>query len=508
MATININLSQNVVDQQYRSDLNTAALNSSLGSLVDAFSTVDYAIESNYSVYSAWSLVNSTMTMGYPDGAMEVFTGTVLSNPMATSGVATATGYQFTKSGWLTFSAAGIFTYDYSLAQAGTKSYVSYTAKNLSFSALRLETKLPSTSPDYDPLLGNVAIVVNGVVNIAPTGQLSGTIGKITTTADKFLLSGTIEGNFIVLGNLITDGQGLTHSRVTGVMTGYHENYRDGSNVDVTGLSAQLGAAEVLDDRAFGNSSFFGASDNISIELPGHLYRDFVMASGDGDDQLSIKGGGGRLNVAAGSGNDQITILGDAHTVDGGSGIDVVKFATARADFTVKKMDAAPGTAQSAPVYAVTDKAGTVSYLTNVERVVFSDATVALDFDGNGGQAYRLYQAAFNRTPDSGGLGFWIRALDGGMSLKTVAEGFVTSAEFKTAYGASPANRELVTQFYQNILHRTPEAGGLDFWVGVLESKAAGVPDVLAAISESAENKAALIGVIGNGFSFTPFDHS
>jgi hypothetical protein len=264
----------------------------------------------------------------------------------------------------------------------------------------------------------------------------------------------------------------------------------------------------VLDDRAFTNSSFFGANDNISIELPGHLYHDFLMASGDGDDQLSIKGGGGRLNVAAGNGNDQITILGDAHTVDGGNGMDVVKLGATRADFSLRRVDAPAGSGQTAAVYTLTDKAGMVSHLTNVERIVFADATVALDFDGNGGQAYRLYQAAFNRTPDAGGLGFWIHALDSGMSLKTVAEGFVSSNEYKAAYGAGPSNLDLVTQFYQNILHRAPESGGRDFWVGVLDNKAASVPDVLAAISESNENKAGLIGVIGNGFSFTPFDHS
>jgi hypothetical protein len=39
----------------------------------------------------------------------------------------------------------------------------------------------------------------------------------------------------------------------------------------------------------------------------------------------------------------------------------------------------------------------------------------------------------------------------------------------------------------------------------VLDSKAAGTADVLASISDSAENKAGLVGVIGNGFEYTPF---
>ena len=50
--------------------------------------------------------------------------------------------------------------------------------------------------------------------------------------------------------------------------------------------------------------------------------------------------------------------------------------------------------------------------LVSVERLVFSDVTVALDLDGVGGQAYRIYKAAFDREPDSGGLGYWIAQME------------------------------------------------------------------------------------------------
>jgi hypothetical protein len=153
----------------------------------------------------------------------------------------------------------------------------------------------------------------------------------------------------------------------------------------------------------------------------------------------------------------------------------------------------------------VTDKAGTVDQLTGVERIAFADATVALDVDGSAGQVYRIYQAAFNRTPDKGGLGYWINAMDHGASFASVAQGFLDSSEYHKAYDGVKSNRELVTKYYENILHRTPDAGGLDFWAGVLDNKAAGTADVLASISDSAENKAGLIGVIGNGFEYTPY---
>jgi hypothetical protein len=224
-----------------------------------------------------------------------------------------------------------------------------------------------------------------------------------------------------------------------------------------------------------------------------------MLQAGAGNDRISVNGGGGQLGVMAGDGNDQITLLGGAHTVDGGAGIDTVRLSMAHSDATIQRI----GTTGS--TYTVTDKAGTVQQLTGVERLAFSDTTVALDIDGNGGQVYRIYQAALNRAPDAGGLGYWIRAMDHGQSLASVAQGFLDSAEYHKAYDGVTSNRELVTRYYENILHRTPDAGGLDFWAGVLDSKTAGTADVLASISDSAENKAGLIGVIGNGFEYTPY---
>jgi hypothetical protein len=57
-----------------------------------------------------------------------------------------------------------------------------------------------------------------------------------------------------------------------------------------------------------------------------------------------------------------------------------------------------------------------------------------LDTDG-AGQVYRPYTAAFNRTPDLGGLGGWIA----GRRTQTQAanSSMVVSAEFQSLYGAS-----------------------------------------------------------------------
>jgi hypothetical protein len=490
MANITIKFSQAIIDQQNTARLETPPTNGSLGMLFDDLTSVNYEAGTAYGAYASWTFSGTTFRINFADGATMTYTGVVLANPDATSGAATATGFEFHANGQLRATETGKFHLNYLI----TPGYAGYdlvlTSSNIAdvATAFSIATLFPVTSPDYDKTFGNVAIAVTGAVTTLGE-SVSGSVNKIVTTADKFLLSETIEGNFQLSGNE------FSATSVTGNLTGYRADYRDGSSSQVSNVSTFLDAGQVFDETMFSNPARFSGSDTISIDLPATLYRDFLMASGDGNDVISVKGGGGRLNVQAGGGNDKITILGDAHGIDGGAGLDYLALSGARAGYKVLK--AAGG-------FTVTDSGGKVSTVSNVERISFGDATLALDIDGNGGQTYRLYQAAFNRAPDSGGLGFWINAMDKGATLASIASGFVNSDEFKLAYGAAPSNKALVTQFYQNILHRAPESGGLDFWVGVLDGNTSKA-EVLAAISESAENQAGVIAVIGNGFTYTPY---
>lgn len=220
---------------------------------------------------------------------------------------------------------------------------------------------------------------------------------------------------------------------------------------------------------------------------------DTIIGSADAD---ALAGYAGNDNLSGGAGNDLIIAGSGNDTISGGAGDDTVTFSGARANYTVVK---------TATGITVTDKTGAdgIDAISGTERVLFTDSGIAFDGSGNGGEAYRVYQAAFNRTPDKGGVGFWINAMDKGMSLKDVAQYFVASAEFKVAYGAAPTNAELVGKFYVNVLHRQPEQGGFDFWVGVLDRNQASVADVLAAISESNENVTSLAAVIGAGFEYS-----
>jgi Ca2+-binding RTX toxin-like protein len=102
------------------------------------------------------------------------------------------------------------------------------------------------------------------------------------------------------------------------------------------------------------------------------------------------------------------------------------------------------------------------------------------------GQIYRLYQATLDRNPDSTGFLNWMNALDtGGQSLRSVASGFVGSAEFNATYG-SLNNEQFVTLLYNNVLNRAPDAGGLSNWVNALNHGMSRA-DVVVGFSDSAE---------------------
>jgi len=152
----------------------------------------------------------------------------------------------------------------------------------------------------------------------------------------------------------------------------------------------------------------------------------------------------------------------DGNNFAGGNGVDTVVYFGRHASFNV-----AINTDTS---LSVTGPNTGVDHLSNIERLQFSDSIVAFDIQGNAGSAYRLYQAAFNRTPDTAGLSFWTHQLDLGLDIQIVAAGFVNAAEFKTVYGVNPTHAHIVDLMYQNVLGRAGESAGINFWVGQLDA--------------------------------------
>jgi Ca2+-binding RTX toxin-like protein len=211
-----------------------------------------------------------------------------------------------------------------------------------------------------------------------------------------------------------------------------------------------------------------------------------------------------RANLLYGeAGNDVLAGYGGNDLLSGGAGRDTAVFGGARAQY---------GLAWRSDVeLLVSDQRQAApegqDRLLDIERLAFADGAIALDtgYNGVAGQAYRIYRAAFDRTPDEGGVGFWIAMMDRGTTLNEIAGGFVRSQEFTDLYGAAPTNAEIVTRMYTNILDRAPEQAGYDYWLAALDNKLIDVASMLAMFSESNENQWAVAQLIAGGVNYQPY---
>jgi hypothetical protein len=87
-----------------------------------------------------------------------------------------------------------------------------------------------------------------------------------------------------------------------------------------------------------------------------------------------------------------------------------------------------------------------------------------------------LYNVFLDRAPDAEGLAFWVGQLETMATRPGVLNGFIHSAEFEaicSSYGIIPYTPGIpgfVTRFYTLSLERMPDQEGLEHWVGQLES--------------------------------------
>lgn len=319
-------------------------------------------------------------------------------------------------------------------------------------------------------LTANFQMTNNGSLDVSEPTTISNRSASGFTISDSKGLSATLAGsNF---------GYNASGEWISGTATAAAWKQNGQTTMSIDGASVS-GGLNVYD------AGYGGEAPGMQAEMAYWLRSNDVIIGSTGSE--IIKGYGGNDSLTGGAGND---------TIDGGSGTDTATYASASSNFTITKTGAS---------YTVKDNTGTLGTdtLSNVERLQFTDKTVALDLSGNAGQSYRVYQAAFNRTPDNAGLKYWINAMDSGASLQQIAAGFLTSAEFKSLYGSNPTAADFVNKLYQNVLHRAGEQGGVNYWNNELNSGHQSMAQVLAGFSESAENQAAVIGVIQSGINLT-----
>ncbi|MBS0356724.1 MAG: DUF4214 domain-containing protein [Proteobacteria bacterium] len=177
--------------------------------------------------------------------------------------------------------------------------------------------------------------------------------------------------------------------------------------------------------------------------------RNTKVILGTGDS--SVVTGGGVDTVEAGLGNS---------TIVGGSGnYAVVKLGGSATNYTV--------TANNGHAVVTDNSSHKVTDISKIQYVQL-DQGKALVFAKDSVEAAvaTLYETAFGRTADAGGLDYWFDVGRGGGSLKQIADAFTHSAEFASQAALSDA--DFVQGLYQHTFGRDGEAGGIAYWTDAL----------------------------------------
>ena len=208
-----------------------------------------------------------------------------------------------------------------------------------------------------------------------------------------------------------------------------------------------------------------------------------------------INGGAGNDQITGGGGGDQITGGGGNDNIDGGIGIDIAIFSGASKGYKIST----EATSVLVTGDAITDGIDT---LLNIERIRFSDKSIAIDLNGNAGISAKVIGAVLGKTQvqNSTYVGLGLSYLDKGMSYSDL------SALALTAVGAT-TNDAVVSTLWKNVIGTDATAEIKAPYIKMLtDGMKVGDLVVLAADTSFNTTNINLVGLAQTGIEYLPVD--
>ena len=199
--------------------------------------------------------------------------------------------------------------------------------------------------------------------------------------------------------------------------------------------------------------------------------------------------------INGGAGNDQITGGGGNDNIDGGIGIDIAIFSGASKGYKIST----EATSVLVTGDAITDGIDT---LLNIERIRFSDKSIAIDLNGNAGISAKVIGAVLGKTQvqNSTYVGLGLSYLDKGMSYSDL------SALALTAVGAT-TNDAVVSTLWKNVIGTDATAEIKAPYIKMLtDGMKVGDLVVLAADTSFNTTNINLVGLAQTGIEYLPVD--
>lgn len=134
------------------------------------------------------------------------------------------------------------------------------------------------------------------------------------------------------------------------------------------------------------------------------------------------------------------------------------------------------------------------------QALVTANFLQSAEFQAGAATVTRLYFGALDRLPDNAGLDSWMGAMQSGTPLSAVASSFIASKEFTERFGAQD-KAGLVDQMYLNVMRRAADAEGKAYWLQRLE---AGMSkgDLVLGFTESREYQASTEAKVGVSLNY------
>ncbi len=121
------------------------------------------------------------------------------------------------------------------------------------------------------------------------------------------------------------------------------------------------------------------------------------------------------------------------------------------------------------------------------EASTLAEIVNATDYDPEvHGEVLRLYQAFFHREPDVGGAKYWIGLNGDGYEIDAISKFFEATDEFNNNY-AEATNEEFLGAIYLNVLGRSHDVDGFEYWLNLLETDQLTRGDVVRWIAANEE---------------------
>ena len=196
--------------------------------------------------------------------------------------------------------------------------------------------------------------------------------------------------------------------------------------------------------------------------------------------------------------NDTINGRPGTDFFNGGLGLDTVVYSGPQERYTINK---------SGNRYVVSEPTGSddTDYLSNIERLQFSNGKVALDVEnGNAGEAAKLIGALLGPTfvKDKALAGIVINLLDQNYSSDAIATLGLATPLFLSMAGSS-SNTDFVKQVFTNVVGRAPTSSESSTYVNMLDAGTS--QSALALMAAHTDLNAAcinLVGLIQHGLDF------